>query len=105
AEPPPSDERAELLLELGSAETQVDGDAAIEHLQEAHELTEAPLARAQAALLLGRQLFLLRGDEADAVFIQALDELAGSDAELERLLEAGLITNDLFSPSLHGSAL
>jgi DNA-binding CsgD family transcriptional regulator len=105
AEPPPSDERAKLLLELGSAETQVDGDAAVEHLREAHELTEGPIARTQTALLLGRQLFLLRGDEADAVFIEALNELGGADAELERLLEAGLITNDLFSPSLHGSTL
>jgi DNA-binding CsgD family transcriptional regulator len=105
AEPPNPDERAELLLELGSAETEVDGDAAIEHLQEAHELSATPIERARVALLLGRQLFLLRGDEADAVFIEALDELSGADAELERLLEAGLITNDLFSPSLHGSAL
>jgi DNA-binding CsgD family transcriptional regulator len=50
-----------LLLELGSVETQVDGDAAIEHLQEAHALIEDPIRRAEAALLLGRQLFLLRG--------------------------------------------
>jgi DNA-binding CsgD family transcriptional regulator len=105
AEPPSPDERAESLLELGSAETQVEGDAAIEHLREAHELSATPIERARVALLLGRQLFLLRGDEADAVFIEALDELGGADAELERLLEAGLITNDLFSPSLHGSAL
>jgi len=105
AEPPTPDERAKLLLELGTAETQVDGDAAIQHLQEAHELSATPTERARVALLLGRQLFLLRGDEADAVFIEALDELSGADAELERLLEAGLITNDLFSPSLHRSAL
>jgi len=68
-------------------------------------LSATPTERARVALLLGRQLFLLHGDEADAVFIEALDELSGADAELERLLEAGLITNDLFSPSLHGSAL
>ena len=105
AEPPSAAERAELLLELGSAETQVDGDAAIQHLREAHELSASPVERGRVALLLGRQLFLLRGDEADAVFIRALDELGGADAELERLLEAGLIANDLFSPSLHGSAL
>ncbi len=67
-EPPPAAERAELLLELGSAETQVDGDAAIEHLREAHALNEDPIGRAETALLLGRQLFLLRGEESDAVF-------------------------------------
>jgi DNA-binding CsgD family transcriptional regulator len=107
AEPPSPADRVQLLLELGSAETQVDGDAAIEHLQEAHELSATPEERTRVALLLGRQLFLLRGDQADAVFIDALDELSGADAELERLLEAGLITNDLFSPSpsLHRSAL
>src|SRR5262249_22352071 len=104
AEPPPATERAELLLELGSVETQVDGDAAIEHLQEAHALTEDPIPRAEAALLLGRQLFLLRGEESDAVYTSALEELAGADAELGRLLGAGLIINGLFAPSLHAAA-
>jgi DNA-binding CsgD family transcriptional regulator/tetratricopeptide (TPR) repeat protein len=105
AEPPPAADRAELLLELGSAETLLSGDAAIEHLQAARELIEDPVRRAETALLLGRQLFLLRGEESDAVYSRALDELAGADAELGRLLEAGLITNDLFSPSLHRMAV
>ena len=96
---PPAAERAELLVELGSAETLVSGDAAVEHLQEAHALIDDPVRRAETALLLGRQLFLLRGEESDAVFTQALDELDGADPELERLLEAALITNDLFAPS------
>jgi DNA-binding CsgD family transcriptional regulator len=96
---------AELLLELGSAEARVSGEAAIQHLQEAHGLIEDPIRRAEAALLLGRQLFILQGEEADAVFTTALDELAGADAELEHLLEAGLITNDLFTPGLHSGAL
>jgi len=105
-EPPAATDRAGLLLELGSAETQVDGDAAIEHLREAHGLNEDPINRAEIALLLGRQLFLLRGgEESDAVYRQALDERAGADAELERLLEAGLITNGLYAPSLHRAAL
>jgi tetratricopeptide (TPR) repeat protein len=104
-EPPPAAERAELLLELGSAEARVSGEAAIQHLQEAHGLIEDPIRRAEAALLLGRQLFILQGEEADAVFTTALDELAGADAELEHLLEAGLITNDLFTPGLHSGAL
>jgi DNA-binding CsgD family transcriptional regulator len=105
AEPPPAAERAQLLLELGSAETLLSGDAAIEHLREAHELIEDPIRRAETALLLGRQLFLLRGEESDAVYTQALEDLGGADAELERLLEAGLITNNLFSPSHHRAAL
>jgi DNA-binding CsgD family transcriptional regulator/tetratricopeptide (TPR) repeat protein len=105
AEPPPDPERAELLLELGSAETLVDGDAAIEHLRAAHELIEDPVRRAETALLLGRQLFLLRGEESDAVYTQALQELESADDELERLLEAGLITNNLFAPSHHRAAI
>jgi tetratricopeptide (TPR) repeat protein len=105
AEPPLAAERADLLLELGSAETLVDGDAAVEHLREAHALIDDPIRRAETANLLGRQLFLLRGEEADAVFTQALVELAGADAELERLLEAGLIISTIFVPSLHRAAL
>jgi DNA-binding CsgD family transcriptional regulator/tetratricopeptide (TPR) repeat protein len=105
AEPPPAAERAELLLELGTAELLVSGDAAVEHLREAHALIDDPLRRAETALLLGRQLFLLRGEESDAVHTRALVELAGADAELERLLEAGLITSTIFVPSLHREAL
>src|SRR6266511_1007465 len=105
AEPPAAGERAELLLELGYSEMLVSGDAAAAHLREAHALTEDPIRRAETALLLGRQLFLLGSEESDAVFTGALDELAGADPELERLLEAALITNDLFVPPLHRSAL
>src|SRR5207247_7704120 len=104
AEPPPDAARVGLLRELGSVETQVDGDASIEHLRQAHALIEDPVRRAETALLLGRQLFLLRAEESDPVFLKALDELAGADTELEHLLEVGLITNDLFAPSLHGAA-
>ncbi len=105
AEPPPAAERAELLLELGSAEAIVSGDAAVEHLREAHALIDDPIRRAETALLLGRQLFLLRGKEADAVYTQALVELAGADAELEHMLESALITSTIFVPSLHREAL
>jgi DNA-binding CsgD family transcriptional regulator/tetratricopeptide (TPR) repeat protein len=105
SEPPRDTERAELLLELGSAETLLSGDAAIEHLQAAQALIEDPIRRAETALMLGRQLFLLRGEGSDAVYSRALEELGGTDAELERLLEAGLVTNSLFSPSHHYEAL
>ena len=105
AEPPDAGQRAELLLELGSAEALVDGEAAAQHLGAARELIDDPARKAAAGLLLGRQLFLLRGEEGDAVLIEALDDLAGADAELERLLEARLIANDLFVPSLHRHAL
>ena len=104
AEPPPDSQYAEVLLELGTVEVHVDGDSAIAHLQQAYALIDEPVARAETALLLGRQLVELRGNEAHALFMTALDALAGADPELERLLEAGLLTNDLFQPSLHGAA-
>ena len=97
-------ERGEFLFELGSAETLVDGDAAIEHLQQAQALMRDPVRRAETALMLGRQLFLL-GGESDAVYARALEQLGDADAELARRLEAGLITNGLFAPSRHGPAL
>ena len=105
AEPPSAPERGEFLLELGSAETLVDGDAAIDHLQQAHALMRDPIRRAETALLLGRQLFLLGGEESDAVYARGLEELGDADAELARRLEAGLIMNGLFAPSRHGAAL
>ena len=105
AEPPSPAERVELLLELGSAETLVDGDAAIEHLREAYAMIDDPVRRAEVALMLGRQLFLLRPEEADAVFIEALTELDGADEEIANQLEVGLITNGLFASSGHRDAL
>ena len=102
-EPPPAAERADLLLELGAAEAIVSGEVAIEHLREAHALAASPVRRVEAARLLGGQLFV-RGEEADAVLQEALDELAGADPELERFLAAGLITNGLFAPGLHRDA-
>ncbi len=106
AEPPADAERADLLLELGSVEALVSGEAAIEHLQEAHALADDPIQRAETALLLGHQLVLFsRSDESDAVLTEALDELDGADAELERSLDAALINNALSEPSLYDHAV
>jgi DNA-binding CsgD family transcriptional regulator/RecA/RadA recombinase len=104
-EPPPESERTQFLLELGAAETLVDGSASAEHLGEAHGLIDDPRQRAETAALLGFQLFYLhRIDESDAVFTRAVDELAGADPELERVLEAGLVSNGIFHPPLQESA-
>jgi tetratricopeptide (TPR) repeat protein len=93
AEPPADGERVDLLLELGAAEALVDGQAAAEHLTEAHALIQDPRQRAEVAVLLGRQLdYLHHFDESIAVFTVALDDIAGTDDELERLLTAGLIS-------------
>ena len=102
-EPPPEAERAELLAELGSVEADVDGEAAIEHLGAARDLIGDPIRRAQIALLLGRQLFFLHDEQADAVYTAALEELGDADPELGHVLEAGLIHAGLFVPSRHES--
>jgi DNA-binding CsgD family transcriptional regulator/tetratricopeptide (TPR) repeat protein len=106
AEPPSAVERADLLRELGSAEALVSGNAAVEHLREAHALTIEPVRKAKTALVLGHELFLLlRSEESDAVFTKALDELADADPEIGLLLEAGLITNAMHVRQLHRGAL
>ncbi len=104
AEPPPEDERAELLAELGTVEANVDGEAAVEHLRAARELSADPVQRARIALILGRALFFLHDEQAEAMYRSALTELGNADAELRRLLEAGLIHACLFVPGRHASA-
>jgi DNA-binding CsgD family transcriptional regulator len=104
SEPPAAAERADVLLELGSAEALVSGAAAVEHLREAHELTDDPIRRAKVSLALGEQLSWLGPEESAKVLTDALDELAGADAELGRILEARLI--DAFSdPVLYRRAV
>src|SRR5262245_5738997 len=105
AEPPADAERAELLLELGSAESLVDGVAAVEHYREAHGLLQDPIARGRAAFRIGRLLFFLRPAEAPAVLTQALDELGEADDELAGFLEAALIAFALFEKQLYPDAL
>src|SRR5262249_32792001 len=105
AEPPSPGDRADVLLELGSAESLTSGEAAVEHLREAHGLLDDPVARARTAFLLGRLLFFHRPEESPAVFTQALEELAGADQELEGFLEAGLISTALFESELYPDAL
>lgn len=104
AQPPGEADRGELLTELGSVESPVEGEAAIEHRRAARDLAEDRIRRAEIALLLGRQLFCLHDEEAEAVYTTALEDIAGADAELARLLEAGLIHAELFVPSRHEHA-
>src|SRR5262249_51389088 len=106
AEPPPAAERADLLLELGSAAALVSGDAAVEYLTEAHELIDDPIRRAETAILLGRQLFFLhRADESMGVFRRGMQDLDAADDELNRLLEVGLINNAIFEPPCYPEAV
>src|SRR5262245_29747951 len=107
AEPPIASERADVLLELGSAEALVCGTSAVEHLQEALALIDDPIRRGQTVVLIGRELeYLDRVDESVKVLREALGEVtgAGTDAELERVLEAVLVQSSLFETSVYDEA-
>jgi DNA-binding CsgD family transcriptional regulator/tetratricopeptide (TPR) repeat protein len=107
AEPPAAADRADVLLELGYVEALVSGAAAVEHLQEAHALIDDPIRRGETAVLLGRELeYLDRVDESVKVLRQALGEVAGAgtDPELERVLEAVLVQSSLFESEVYEEA-
>ena len=90
-EPPAPARRAAILLDLGLAETLVDGRAAAGHLRAAHaELTD-PVARARTAVMLTQVLtFTTAPDEAHAVAHRAIAELAPELRDVRRRLEAQL---------------
>jgi len=103
AEPPPAEQRAAVLHELGSAERLTLEPAASEHLRKALALTDDPRERAWIALELGRMLFWGEGGgkEAIDVFEKAIGELAEDDSDLRQRLEAGLLTIALEEPALY----
>ena len=101
AEPCPGDQRAELLVELGTAERLVDGRAAIAHLQEALTLTsdrrrDAVISTQLAWLLL----FTVHADQAVATAEQALSRLGDQDRDLRRRLEATIVYAGHNNPAL-----
>jgi DNA-binding CsgD family transcriptional regulator/tetratricopeptide (TPR) repeat protein len=88
-EPLEGRERAEILLELGSVETLVNGPAAAEHLEQALALIEEPRRRAETAVLLARVLyFISRPKAAVDICTRAIAELSGEHPDVERQLEA-----------------
>jgi DNA-binding CsgD family transcriptional regulator len=91
AEPPPADRRAELLLELGSAQLRRGDAEAVEHLEAAAELLTEPAARARALRLAANALTVSgRADRAIAAFEAAIDVLEPIDREGALQLEAEL---------------
>jgi DNA-binding CsgD family transcriptional regulator len=88
-EPPPSEHRTEILIALGTAEAMTNGPAAAEHLQQAQDALDDPLARGQIAILLFRALlFTGRSAEAAAVAERAGAALGEQHGDLRRTLEA-----------------
>ena len=99
-EPPPREQRPEILFELGTAERRQDLSRAAGHLREALGLTEDPARRAQISFGLGRALYGTRQyAEAKAVFEEALADPSLDVAQL-RGLETGLVVLGLFEPQL-----
>ena len=93
AEPPQPEERAAVLRELGEAELWSGQPVAgAEHLAAALEGVIEPRTRVEIALLL-RQCLLRTGQmsEAVAALDAVRDELAGSDSELDQLLDAAAV--------------
>jgi DNA-binding CsgD family transcriptional regulator len=81
--------RGRMLLELGRAETRVNGPAAAEHLREALDVLEEPLPRAQAAAALARTiLFTGTPEDTRRLARMAADELPEDAADLRLRLEA-----------------
>ena len=87
--------RAEVLVELGTAERRTNGPAAADHLRAGLELLADPARRGEVALELGRALwFTDRIEDALSVFGQVLDEVdQNRDADLYERLLAELISS------------
>lgn len=89
AEPPPADERAAVLRELGEAQSRAGQPAAAETLREAIDVALDPEDRASSALALGRALYAAGAlDEAVATFHEGLAGLGPGLDDLRRQLEA-----------------
>jgi DNA-binding NarL/FixJ family response regulator len=88
-EPPPDDERVDLLLELGLTETLTSAPAAIEHLQQAYQALDDPGRRAVAAHELGRLWMFTETPEKGAdIAREAAAALPSELADARRTLEA-----------------
>ena len=93
AEPPDSQQRARLTLELARVETMAGNAGAVERLRHAVEAVDDPGERARARLETGRALHAQgRCDDAAAIFERGLAELNGGDESLRAQLHSALAT-------------
>jgi DNA-binding CsgD family transcriptional regulator len=110
AEPPPTELRAGLLADLGSAEAALGLDAAVEHLALAAESTDDPQIRAEVALARGGALYAQGRPEAAAdVYRDGLDQLPAlpADEQASRLrddLQTGWVLSAATVPKLQAEA-
>jgi DNA-binding CsgD family transcriptional regulator len=88
-EPPAPARRPGILLDLGVAETLVDGRAAAGHLRAAFEALEDPVARARTAVVLTQVLtFTTSPEESYEIATRALAELPPELTDLRRRMQA-----------------
>jgi class 3 adenylate cyclase/DNA-binding CsgD family transcriptional regulator len=105
AEPPASEERGDVLWELGLAESLVDVPAAADHLVEAVGMVDDPLRYGQCALQCGRILFYAaRNDEAIEILTEGAARAGPQNRALREQLEAALISSARFEPTLYPKA-
>lgn len=91
-EPPPGDQRPDVLAELGGAEALTGDLRAVEHLEQAVATLRDPRKRALAALALSNVLkFALEVDRAVEVLLPALEALGPEDADLAERMEVDLL--------------
>jgi DNA-binding CsgD family transcriptional regulator len=88
-EPPDSELRAQVVLELGRAEATAGEPGAVDRLSQASELTEDPRQRARTALDAGRTLHAQgRQEDAATAFERGFEEVREVDADLAGRLRA-----------------
>ncbi|HYB29664.1 MAG TPA: AAA family ATPase [Solirubrobacteraceae bacterium] len=94
AEPPDSEDRFEVLFELGLAERRIGAPDAIGRLEEAMHAAPEPTRRARAALEYGRTLFYAnRLVDAITVLPEASDALGDDDPDLKEHFDAEIIAS------------
>jgi DNA-binding CsgD family transcriptional regulator len=101
AEPPPTEQRAGLLTQLGGLAQLVDVAAAAEYLHAALLLTDDPERRGVLVEMLGRALYFAgRTAEAAELYAETIRALPAAQADLRRQLEAGLLVVGVADPAL-----
>ncbi|MFG2441134.1 helix-turn-helix transcriptional regulator [Streptomyces sp. NPDC048508] len=97
AEPPPSDQRLEVLIQIGRCAQLLNLSGSVEPLREAIELSKDPVQRAIiSSQLAGALQFLNQIPE--ALKVQKVGLLEAHDEDVRRYLAAGMLANLPFDP-------
>jgi DNA-binding CsgD family transcriptional regulator/tetratricopeptide (TPR) repeat protein len=96
---PPNKERADVLLQLGTAAQLIDAAKSANYLTAAMAAAEDPQRKVAIAEMLGITLFNAgRGGEAAEVMSQAIQALSTEDSDLRKRIQALLIHTSLVDP-------